>query len=28
MYNLSSMLESIFDKLDIKKCNDLGAPKA
>lgn len=27
MYNLSSMLESILDELDIKKCNDLEAVK-
>jgi hypothetical protein len=27
MYNLASMLESILDKLDIKKCNELEAIK-
>jgi hypothetical protein len=27
MYNLASMLESILDKIDVKKCNELAAIK-
>jgi hypothetical protein len=27
MYNLTSMLEFILDKLDVKKCNELEAVK-